>query len=262
MAEDVNALYASTLERGKNVRKGVEQPQMVEIPFWLYPEKPKWVSGIRSHTTVRDILLSLVRSDSKATFDESDVREKRLFLVEQWRGVEKPLSQSSSILKIWNAWGDERNQVRFVVKKMSSSSTKNVDYASFKNAEKSVKNVEKSMKSVELSDSKRKMRRRRNSVSSAGSFADEPHPRRLAQMSEVEMSQRLIEKTQRLVEMSQVKKDQGDVFDEHIEEMMKIIVTQGKRICEELKRVQQVIFFVIFVQKINQERIIFFKSLI
>ena len=32
----------------------------------------------------------------------------------------------------------------------------------------------------------------------------------------------------------------GDVFDEHIEEMMKIIVVQGKRICEELKRVQQV----------------------
>ena len=240
MAEDVNALYASTLERGKNVRKGIEQ--MVEIPFWLYPEKPKWVSGIRGHTSVRDILLSLVRSDSKATFDENDVREKRLFLVEQWRGVEKPLSQSSSILKIWNAWGDERNQVRFVVKKMSSSSTKNVDYATFKNVEKSSKNVEKSMKSVEMSlnDSKRKMRRRRNSVSSAGSFADEPHPRRLAQMSEVEMSQRLIEKTQRLVEMSQVKKDRGDVFDEHIEEMMKIIVTQGKRICDELKRVQQV----------------------
>jgi hypothetical protein len=31
-----------------------------------------------------------------------------------------------------------------------------------------------------------------------------------------------------------------DVFDEHIEEMMKIIVAQGRRICEELKRVQQV----------------------
>ena len=71
MAEDVNALYASTLERGKNVRKSAPAAELVvEIPFWLYPDKPKWVSGIRSHTTCRDILLSLVRSDSNKMFEE------------------------------------------------------------------------------------------------------------------------------------------------------------------------------------------------
>ena len=233
MAEDVNALYTSTLERAKTVRKTVEQ--IVEIPFWLYPDKPKWVSGIRAHTTVRDILLSLVRSDSNKMFDEKDVRDKRLVLVEQWRGVEKPLPDTSNVLKIWNAWGEEKSQVRFVVNRVSS---KNVE-KSTKNIEKSVKNVEKMVKNVEALakvpdvqgvDQRRRLRRRRNSVSSAGSLGDEVHPRRLAKLAEG-----------RSVETSLQRNVGGvDVFDEHIEEMMKIIVVQGRRICEELKRIQQV----------------------
>jgi hypothetical protein len=161
MAEDVNAsLYASTLERAKNDRKSVEQ--IVEIPFWLYPDKPKWVSGIRAHTTCRDILLSLVRSDSNKMFDESDVVDKKLVLVEQWRGVEKPLSPSSHILKIWSAWGDERKQVRFVVKKIS---TRNVDKMSTRNIFDASKVVPTSTSAF---DAKRKLRHRRNSISSAG----------------------------------------------------------------------------------------------
>merc|ERR1719510_2305691 len=44
---------------------------------------------------------------------------KSLALVEQWRGVERPLSNSSKILKLWLAWGEERSQVRFVVKRIS-----------------------------------------------------------------------------------------------------------------------------------------------
>ena len=237
MAEDVNALYASTLERGKNVRKSANVEQVVEIPFWLYPDKPKWVSGIRSHTTCRDILLSLVRSDSNKMFEESDVFEKRLVLVEQWRGVEKPLAPASNILKIWSAWGDERHQVRFVVKKMSTRSTDN----KMSRLADTAKNAMSSS-----CDSKRRLRRRRNSVSSAGSFADEPHPRRLAKMTEnAEMSTKTTDMStymsNKTTDMSKKKsKADGDLFDEHIEEMMKIIVVQGKRICEELKRVQQV----------------------
>ena len=224
MAEDVNALFASTLERAKNVRKGFEQ--VVEIPFWLYPDKPKWVSGIRSRTTVGDILMSLVRSDSNKLFEESDVRDKRLVLVEQWRGVERPLAHSANILKIWAAWGEEKTQVRFVVKKISSSSSKSTKKVE-NNA--TAKNVEKQESPAIANDPRRKSRRRRNSVSSVGSFGDELHPRRLAKMTE-----------RRNVDSSQLQQPPVDVFDEHIEEMMKIIVTQGRRICEELKRVQQV----------------------
>ena len=47
---------------------------------------------------------------------------RQLALVEQWRGVERPLSGASRILKLWNAWGQEKNQVKFTIKRISSSS--------------------------------------------------------------------------------------------------------------------------------------------
>ena len=73
-----------------------------------------------------------------------------------------------------------------------------------------------------------------------GSFADEPHPRRLARMSEMSQKCDALASPRRCDTLMTSQKKGGDVFDEHIEEMMKIIVVQGKRICEELKRVQQV----------------------
>ena len=51
---------------------------------------------------------------------------RQLALVEQWRGVERPLSGSSRILKLWNAWGQEKSQVKFTIKRISSSSKNSV----------------------------------------------------------------------------------------------------------------------------------------
>ena len=121
---------------------------MSEIPFWVH-DRPKWVSGIGKSTTCQDVLHSLVLAERKAANagkpglslpkssannsgslsrkeskgEDSSAREisKGLALVEQWRGVERPLSNSSRILKLWLAWGEERSQVRFVVKRISVS---------------------------------------------------------------------------------------------------------------------------------------------
>ena len=115
---------------------------MSEIPFWFH-DRPKWVSGINKHTTCQDILHSLVRAHvdkssaatgrratttttttTTTTISDSDVKRTagQLALVEQWRGVERPLGNASKILKLWLAWGEERSQVKFVVKRVSSSS--------------------------------------------------------------------------------------------------------------------------------------------
>ena len=115
---------------------------MSEIPFWVH-DRPKWVSGITKSTTCQDVLHALVLAERKgganksaigASGDTSNPKKKEakdsteakeyskaLALVEQWRGVERPLSNSSRILKLWLAWGEERSQVRFVVKRISSS---------------------------------------------------------------------------------------------------------------------------------------------
>ena len=76
--------------------------QVVEIPFWLNRDKPpKWISGINRSTTCRDILLSIVsashsNSNTDSTsqallYSETDVFLGKLVLVEEWKGVVKPL---------------------------------------------------------------------------------------------------------------------------------------------------------------------------
>ena len=114
---------------------------MAEIPFWVH-DRPKWVSGISKSTTCQDVLQALVlaerkgpqlpaKSSDKANAGSKDSSSeltpkevsKGLALVEQWRGVERPLSNSSKILKLWLAWGEERSQVRFVVKRISATSS-------------------------------------------------------------------------------------------------------------------------------------------
>jgi len=116
---------------------------MSEIPFWVH-DRPKWVSGISKSTTCQDVLHALVLAERKAGANKAnqhlpgvpgaDIIKKKeakeeelasreiskgLVLVEQWRGVERPLSNSSKVVKLWQAWGEERSQVRFVVKRIS-----------------------------------------------------------------------------------------------------------------------------------------------
>ena len=87
---------------GKTLNHPSTHRQVVEIPFLIHRDRPpKWISGINRSTTCRDILLSLVRaahSSSKANpesqtllYTETDVFLGKLVLVEEWKGVVKPL---------------------------------------------------------------------------------------------------------------------------------------------------------------------------
>ena len=38
-------------------------------------------------------------------------------LVEKWRKIERPLSQSSKVLRVWLAWGEDKTEVKLVVKR-------------------------------------------------------------------------------------------------------------------------------------------------
>ena len=84
----------------------------LEVPIWLRSraEKPKWVSGITPGTTCGDVLASVLRGRGL------DLAEH--VLVEQWRGVERPLANGASLCQIWSGWGEERDRVRLIVKRM------------------------------------------------------------------------------------------------------------------------------------------------
>jgi len=45
-------------------------------------------------------------------------------LVERWRKVERPLKKESCLLKIWQAWGKDAEEVQFILKRMAGSRNK------------------------------------------------------------------------------------------------------------------------------------------
>ena len=194
----------------------------VEIPFYVHRDKPpKWVSGIGPATTCADVLMSLAsavrNSDGEAIFSRRDVSLNRLFLVEEWRGVVKPLHPDSKIMKLWQAWGEERTQVQFIIKRAKNTESSSSRAPALLDRANEGGSVTSPVK-------RRRKLRRRNSGSSVGSAANECHPRRhYRQLNEFE--------------------DRGgggdaDV-DRQIQDLMSVIVTQGRAICDQLQRLNE-----------------------
>ena len=99
--EDKTGSAISSIYANKTLNDSMSRT-IVEIPVWLHRDKPpKWISGINRNTTCRDILLSLVKASNPSTNDalasqpllytKADVYIGKLVLVEEWRGVVKPL---------------------------------------------------------------------------------------------------------------------------------------------------------------------------
>ncbi len=175
---------------------------MAEIPFWVYGDRPKWVSGITPSTSCHDILESL---SNFLPGDSLQHQSNKLVLTEKWHDVERPLSSDAKILHIWKAWGDEQKFVKFVVKRVSQKSS-----------------------SGGSSNHRKRLRPRRGSVSSVASL-DELHPRALlVQKKSVQDNDK-----------QQGQQHQGHQEDQVIEEMMKIIEMQRKVITEELMKAKR-----------------------
>jgi hypothetical protein len=204
---------------------------MSEIPFWFH-DRPKWVSGIGRTTTCQDILHSLVRShcEKKAkvtgsTASEADIRHTslQLALVEQWRGVERPLSGSSKILKLWNAWGEEREQVRFVVKRVTTSSDNAAAAAA------ATTSTLPSAASIKGRKTRRRNSRLHHGMSGRySSAADTIHPAALRSS---------LSDSNGLASFSKSSSG-GGLKSTEIERLMRIILTQGETIHSQLKRLQ------------------------
>ena len=48
-------------------------------------------------------------------------RPDHFCLVEKWRKIERPLGQGSKVLRVWQAWGEDKSEVRLVVKRSATS---------------------------------------------------------------------------------------------------------------------------------------------
>jgi len=77
----------------------------------------KEVQNIRTKTTVNDVINALLR-DQKDAQTPSD-----WVIVECWRGIERPLPPRTRLLKVWCSWKDEKQFVKFYLKRADRTST-------------------------------------------------------------------------------------------------------------------------------------------
>lgn len=77
--------------------------------------------GVTKHTTCADVVQALL--DDHGSLPESrrllHGEPKEFCLVERWKGFERALPPLTRILRLWNAWGDEKPSVQFVLVKTS-----------------------------------------------------------------------------------------------------------------------------------------------
>ncbi|XP_029010374.1 ras association domain-containing protein 10 [Betta splendens] len=99
------------------------EPDGAKLSVWVCREE-KLVSGLTKRTTCADV--------AKVLLDDQNLRQgaaaamlsgcpQSYCVVEKWRGFERILPNKTKILRLWSAWGDEQENVRFVLVKNEAS---------------------------------------------------------------------------------------------------------------------------------------------
>ncbi|KAM6464593.1 ras association domain-containing protein 10 [Liasis olivaceus] len=112
------------------------EPEEKKISVWICQEE-KLISGLSRRTTCSDVVRVLLE-DSKQRRRRRQQQQQQASLqecgggmlsglpqsyciVEKWRGFERILPNKTKILRLWAAWGDEQENVRFVLVRSEAS---------------------------------------------------------------------------------------------------------------------------------------------
>ncbi|KAK7169808.1 hypothetical protein R3I94_000139 [Phoxinus phoxinus] len=91
-----------------------------KISVWVCREE-KLVSGLSKRTTCADVIRVLLEDQNLETRVSLSGSPQSYCVVEKWRGVERILPNKTKILRLWSAWGEEQENVRFVLVKNEAS---------------------------------------------------------------------------------------------------------------------------------------------
>ncbi|XP_030646012.1 ras association domain-containing protein 9 [Chanos chanos] len=188
----------------RNKAKDAEEIPGKEIQVWVCNEE-KVVCGVNKHTTCADMVQALL--DDHKTVPES----KRLLhgepdefcLLERWKGFERALPPLTRILRLWNAWGDQKPYIQFVLVKTSD----------FVPASKGAKRASKSR--------------------SAKAKRWEQGPAQYAKTLPVERQKRLVKKAFRKLE--KLRKEEIHEGSEEIDRMVRLIISQDHTIRQQVQ---------------------------
>ena len=91
----------------------------IEIPIW-YKGKMKWISNLTTRSICSDVIQAILSTDDNNYNQTND----EYILYESWRGVERPLKGRCRLLKLWNSWAGESQNVTLTLRTNQTSSTK------------------------------------------------------------------------------------------------------------------------------------------
>uniref|UniRef100_A0A8D0AQB5 Ras association domain family member 10 n=1 Tax=Sander lucioperca TaxID=283035 RepID=A0A8D0AQB5_SANLU len=95
------------------------KPEEGKISVWVCREE-KLVSRLTKRTTCADVVTVLLEDQNLQQGTSADMLSgspQSYCVVEKWRGFERILPNKTKILRLWSAWGDEQENVRFVLVK-------------------------------------------------------------------------------------------------------------------------------------------------
>ncbi|XP_043099497.1 ras association domain-containing protein 10 [Puntigrus tetrazona] len=91
-----------------------------KISVWVCREE-KLVSGLSKRTTCADVIRVLLEEPNPEQRVSLSGAPQSYCVVEKWRGFERILPNKTKILRLWSAWGEEQENVRFVLVKNEAS---------------------------------------------------------------------------------------------------------------------------------------------
>uniref|UniRef100_A0A8C7UQC4 Ras association domain family member 10 n=1 Tax=Oncorhynchus mykiss TaxID=8022 RepID=A0A8C7UQC4_ONCMY len=94
-----------------------------KISVWVCREE-KLVSGLSKRTTCADVVNVLLEDQNlkqRVSAAMLSGSTQSYCIVEKWRGSERILPNKTKILRLWGAWGEEQENVRFVLVKNEAS---------------------------------------------------------------------------------------------------------------------------------------------
>ncbi|XP_036376340.1 ras association domain-containing protein 9-like [Megalops cyprinoides] len=107
--------------RLKNRSENKEPLPGKEVQVWVCQEE-KVVCGVTKHSTCADVVQALLEDHQSSAEGKVLLGEPSEYcLLERWKGFERALPPLTRILRLWNAWGDEKPFVQFILVKAGES---------------------------------------------------------------------------------------------------------------------------------------------
>ncbi|CAF3675321.1 unnamed protein product [Rotaria sp. Silwood1] len=116
----------------------------VEIPIW-YNGKMKWISNLTRRSTCFDVIQAILSTDENNICQLNE----DYIIYESWCGVERPLKSRCRLLKLWNSWAGESQNVTLTLRTHQQNSNSNSTHFLIRQQDKKLEKLKRQLKKTD-----------------------------------------------------------------------------------------------------------------